>query len=81
MTAERETGLMHLEAGFPRRLSSKEPARQSRRHSRHALDPWSGRSPGEGHGNHSSILTWKIPWTEGKIPQTVHEVSKELDMT
>ena len=22
------------------------------------------RSPGEGNGNHSSILAWKIPWTE-----------------
>ena len=31
--------------------------------------PGSGRSPGEGNGNHSSILTWKIPWTEkpGKL--------------
>ena len=26
--------------------------------------PGSGRSPGEGNGNHSSILAWKIPWTE-----------------
>ena len=23
-----------------------------------------GRSPGEGNDNHSSILAWKIPWTE-----------------
>ena len=23
-----------------------------------------GRSPGEGNGNNSSILAWKIPWTE-----------------
>ena len=23
-----------------------------------------GRSPGEGNGTHSSIVTWKIPWTE-----------------
>ena len=22
------------------------------------------RSPGEGHGNHSGILAWRIPWTE-----------------
>ena len=28
------------------------------------LIPKSGRSPGGGHGNHSSILTWEIPWTE-----------------
>ena len=26
--------------------------------------PGSGRCPGGGHGNHSSILAWKIPWTE-----------------
>ena len=24
----------------------------------------SGRSPGEGNGTHSSILAWRIPWTE-----------------
>ena len=26
--------------------------------------PGLGRSPGEGNGNHSSILAWKIPWSE-----------------
>ena len=26
--------------------------------------PGSGRSSGEGNGNHSSILAWEIPWTE-----------------
>jgi len=26
--------------------------------------PGSGRSPGGGHGNHSSILAWSILWTE-----------------
>ena len=26
--------------------------------------PESGRSPGVGSGNHSSILAWKIPWME-----------------
>ena len=26
--------------------------------------PGSGKSPGEGNGNHSSTLAWKIPWTE-----------------
>ena len=26
--------------------------------------PGSGRSPGGGHGNHSSVLAWRIPWTE-----------------
>ena len=28
------------------------------------LIPGLGISPGEGNGNHSSILAWKIPWTE-----------------
>ena len=26
--------------------------------------PRSGRSPGGGNGNHSSILAWEIPWRE-----------------
>ena len=26
--------------------------------------PGSGRSPGEGNGNHSIILAWRTPWTE-----------------
>ena len=28
------------------------------------LIPGSGRPPGEGNGNHSENLTWRIPWTE-----------------
>ena len=28
------------------------------------LIPGSERSPGEGNGTHSSILAWRIPWTE-----------------
>ena len=28
------------------------------------LIPGLGRSPGEEYGNHSSILAWRIPWTE-----------------
>ena len=28
------------------------------------LVPGSGRSPGEGNATHSSILVWRIPWTE-----------------
>ena len=26
--------------------------------------PELGRSPGEGNGNHSDILAWRIPWIE-----------------
>ena len=42
--------------------------------------PGSGRSPGEENGNHSSILTWRFPWTEesdGLQPMS----NKELDTT
>ena len=28
------------------------------------IHPGSGRSPGTGSGNYSSILAWRIPWTE-----------------
>ena len=28
------------------------------------LIPGSGRSPGGGHGNHSSILVWRTSWTQ-----------------
>ena len=41
------------------------------------LIPELGRSPGEGNGIHSSILAWRIPWTE---EPTVHGVT-ELDVT
>ena len=26
--------------------------------------PWVEKIPGKGNGNHSSILVWRIPWTE-----------------
>ena len=43
--------------------SGKEPTCQCRRYDV-GLIPGSGISPGGGHGNHSSILAWRIPWTE-----------------
>ena len=41
------------------------------------LIPWLGRSPGEGNTAHSSILAWRIPWTEepGRL-HTSHGVTK-----
>ena len=37
-----------------------------------ALIPESRSSPGGGQGNHSSILAWRIPWTEepGRLQST-----------
>ena len=31
---------------------------------RRACNPWVGKTPGGGHGTHSSILAWGIPRTE-----------------
>ena len=28
------------------------------------FDPWAGQVPDEGMATHSSILAWRIPWTE-----------------
>ena len=54
------------ERGFPGGASGKEPACQCRRHKGHGFDPWV-RKKGpleEGTATHSSILAWRIPWTE-----------------
>ena len=40
------------------------------------LIPGLGRSPGGGHGNHSSILAWRIPVDRGAWWATVHGVEK-----
>ena len=48
---------------LPRWLSGKEPLASSG-HSREGSVPGSGKSPGEGNGNHSSILAWEISRTE-----------------
>ena len=39
------------------------PAKAGDVRDRGSIPGW-GRSPGGGHGNHSSILAWRIPWTE-----------------
>ena len=44
--------------------------------------PGSGRYPGGGHGDPLQyILAWRIPMDRGVWWATVHEVSKESDMT
>ena len=50
-----------LPRGFPGGISGKEFACQCRRHLRHAFDCWVGV---KGTATHSSILAWRIPWTE-----------------
>ena len=53
------------EGGFPGGTSGKEPACQCRRPKRHGFNPWVGKIPWrKGTTAHSSILAWRIPWTE-----------------
>ena len=68
---------MFLRKGFPGGSDGKESACSTEDP---GSIPGSGRSPGEGNGNHSIILAWRTPWTEepGGLQSTG---SKELDMT
>ena len=50
--------------GFPGGTSGNEYFCQSRRCKRRRFDHWVGKSPEEGMATHSSILAWRIPWTE-----------------
>ena len=50
--------------GFPDSASDKNLACLCRRHKRHEFDPWVRKIPWEGNGNCSSILAWRVPWTE-----------------
>ena len=52
--------LKHLQ-NLPWWLSGKESACKAEDS---GLIPGSGRSPGGGNGTHSSLLAWRIPWTE-----------------
>ena len=66
--------------GFPRGSVDKELACNAGDAGDMGLIPWLGRSPEEGMATHSSILAWRIPWTEepGRLQSTGR---KELDMT
>ena len=63
----RGSGLHHMEEGpfYPDKMRLFSDSKES---ACNAGDPGSipgsGWSPGEGNGNHSSILTWRIPWVE-----------------
>ena len=50
---------------FPGGTSGKEPTCRCRRYKRLGFDPWVGKIPLEKEmATHSSVLAWKIPWTE-----------------
>ena len=50
--------------GAPRWLSGKEPACQCRRHETHVQSLGREDLLEKGMATHSSILAWRIPWTE-----------------
>ena len=51
--------------GFPHGASGKEPACHCSRCKRHEFDPWVRKIPlEEGMTTYSSVLAWRIPWTE-----------------
>jgi len=51
--------------GLPRWCSGKESACQCRKHKRCEFNPWGWEDPlEESMATHSSILAWKIQWTE-----------------
>ena len=51
--------------GFQGGTRGKEPACQCKRHKRSRFDPLGQEdSLEEGKASHSSILAWRIPWTE-----------------
>ena len=63
--------------GFPGGAGGKEPACQCRRCKKWGFDPWVGKIPlEEGMATHSSILVWKIPWTEEAWRALVYSVAK-----
>ena len=54
-----------------------EPACQCRRHKRHRFNPWVRKiPPEEGMATHSSILAWRIQWTEEPEGAIVHGTAK-----
>ena len=58
--------VLYFPLGLPQWLSGKESASQCRRRRRFWFDPWVRKIPLEKEvATHSSILAWRIPWTEG----------------
>ena len=57
--------VLEICGGSPSGTSGKEPASQCRRQKRHGFEPSAGKiTLEEGMATHSSILAWRIPWTE-----------------
>ena len=70
------TVVCKLKVGLPRWLSGKESACQSRKCRRRGFDPWSGSSPGAGHGNPLQYPCLENLTDRGVWRATVHGVPK-----
>ena len=71
-----------IKRGFPGGARDKEPACQRRRHKRPGLRSLGWQDPLEEEvTTHSSILAWRIPWTERSLAGYSAQGRKELDMT
>ena len=62
-TAERQN-MLNLYQASHFFTSGKESTCQCRRHKRSRFDPWVENPLEKGMATHSSILAWRIPWTE-----------------
>ena len=70
--------LYYLPPGFPGGSMVKNPPTNA---GDAGLIPGLGRSPGRGHATHSSVLAWRIPWTEepgGLQPMELQRVRHDL---
>ena len=61
---KKQTSSCNHNRGFSGGASGKEPPANAGDISDEGSILESGRSPGDGNATHSSILAWKIPWTE-----------------
>ena len=68
--------LRETEKGFPGGASGKESACQLGRHKIHSFNPWVRKIPSRRAATHSTILAWRIPWTEEPGGLTVHRVAR-----
>ena len=73
----------HCEQGFPGGIVVKHPPASVRDAGDLGSIPRLGRSPRGGHATHSSILAWRIPWTEepGGLLQSLPSMGSQRSRT
>ena len=71
----------HFHFGLPQWLKGKESTCSAEATGNTGLIPWSGRSPGGGHGNAFQYSCLENPMDRGAWQATVRRVAKGSDMT